>query len=162
MPRTVMRTRAISFQPRATLLALLALAGCFLAVAAPAKEQTVDEMKSRLSSTEIQNRPRLCVDIAEKQLAAYDKLYSASDMEKAQSALTDVISFSELARDYSIQSHKREKQTEIAVRNMIRKLNDLKHLVAHEDQAALENAINRLQLVRDDLLLAMFPNAKPK
>ena len=45
---------------------------------------------------------------------------------------------------------------------MTRKLNDLKHLVSREDQTAVQNAVDRLQRVRDDLLLAMFPKGKTK
>ena len=70
------------------------------------------------------------------------------------------MAFSELARDYAIQSHKYLKQTEIAIRTMARKLNDLKHTVAHDDQPAIQDAIDHLQRVRDDLLLAMFPHGK--
>lgn len=99
----------------------------------------------------------MCVQIAQKQLVEADKLYAASDVEKGEAALTDVVAYSELARDYSIQSRKHEKQTEIAARTMIRKLTDLVHSLAHDDQAPVRNAINRLERVRDDLLKAMFP-----
>ena len=70
--------------------------------------------------------------------------------------MTDVVAYSELARDYSIQSHKYQKQTEIAVREMTRKLTDLMHSLAHDDQAPVQDAIKRLQRVRDDLLASMF------
>ncbi len=125
-----------------------------------AQAQTITELKSRVMATEIPHRPQLCIEIAERQLASYDKLYAAADIQNAQSALSDVVTFSEMAKDYSLQSHKREKQTEIAIRRMARKLSDLKHVVAHEDQATLQNALNRLQSVRDDLLGAMFPKAR--
>ncbi len=131
-----------------------------VASAMAAKEQTVDELKARVSSSNIGDRPQLCLQIAERQLDDADKLYSALENEKAQSDLTDVVSFSELARDYSIQSHKHQKQTEITVRKMTRKLNDLKHSVTRDEQARVQNAIDRLQRVRDDLLLAMFPKGK--
>ena len=91
-----------------------------------------------------------------------DKLYTAFDSEKAQVSLTDVVTFSELARDYSIQSHKHQKQTEIEVRKMTRKLNDLKHVVSRDEQVVVQNAIDRLQRVRDDLLLAMFPKGQKR
>jgi hypothetical protein len=97
------------------------------------------------------------VHIAQKQLAEADKLYAASEIEKGQAALTDVVAFSELARDYAIQSHKYQKQTEIAARTMTRKLTDLMHSLGRDDQAPVRDAINRLQRVRDDLLTAMFP-----
>jgi hypothetical protein len=138
------------------------LLATFLVLPMAAKEQSVDELKARLSSTSIGDRPQLCLQIAERQLSDADKLYSALENDKAQADLTDVVAFSELARDYSIQSHKHQKQSEIAVRKMTRKLNDLKHLVSREDQTAVQNAIDRLQRVRDDLLLAMFPKGKTK
>jgi hypothetical protein len=139
---------------------LTVLVAIFLVLPMAAKEQSVDELKARLSSTSIGDRPQICLQIAERQLDDADKLYSALESEKAQSDLTDVVAFSELARDYAIQSHKHQKQTEIAVRKMTRKLNDLRHAVSHEELAAVQNAIDRLQRVRDDLLLAMFPKGK--
>jgi len=140
--------------------AVVALLAAFLASPMAAKEPTVDELKARLSSTSVGDRPQICLQIAERQLEDADKLYSALESEKAQSALTDVVTFSELARDNAIQSHKHLKQTEIAVRKMTRKLNDLKHSVSREEQASVQNAIDHLQRVRDDLLLAMFPKGK--
>jgi hypothetical protein len=135
------------------LLALVAL----MARAVPRNEPTVDELKARLSSLSVGDRPHLCVQIAKKQLAEADKLYVAGDVEKGQAALTDVVAYSELARDYAIQSHKYQKQSEIAVRVMTRKLTELLHSLGHDDQAPVQDAINRMQRVRDDLLKAMFP-----
>ena len=120
-------------------------------------EPTVEELKGRLSAAGAGDKPHLCVQIAQKQLAEADSLYAAGEVEKAQAAVSDVVAFSEMARDYSIQSHKYQKQAEIAVRTMVRKLADLKHVVTHEDQPALDSAISRLQRVRDDLLSSMFP-----
>jgi hypothetical protein len=136
---------------------LFALVAALTARGAPSSEPTVEELKARLSSASIGDRPHLCVRIAEKQLAEADKLYAASEIEKAQATLTDVVAFSELARDYAIQSHKYQKQTEIAARSMIRKLTDLLHTLPHDDQAPVRDAISHLQRVRDDLLVSMFP-----
>jgi len=138
-------------------LTLFALVAAVMARGTPRTEPTVEELKARLASTSIRDRPHLCVQIAEKQLAEADKLYAASDFEKGQAALTDVVAFSELARDYAIQSHKHQKETEIATRNMTRKLNDMLHSLGGPDQAPVRDAINHLQRVRDDLLASMFP-----
>jgi hypothetical protein len=127
------------------------------AVMARSNEPTVEELKARVASTSVRDRPHLCVEIAQKQLTEADKLYGASDFDKGQAALIDVVAYSELARDYAIQSHKYQKQTEIATRNMTRKLNDMLHSLGGPDQAPVRDAINRLQRVRDDLLAAMFP-----
>ncbi len=128
-----------------------------MARAVPSKEPTVDELKARLSSLSVGDRPHLCVQIAKKQLAEADKFYAAVEVEKGQAALVDVVAFSELARDYAIQSHKYQKQSEIAVRVMTRNLTEILHSLGHDDQAPVQDAINRMQRVRDDLLKAMFP-----
>jgi len=137
-----------------SILLLMLLVGI---VASARTEPTVEELKARVSSANVGEKAKICLEIAEKQLNAADKLYTADDMEKAQASLTDVVAFSELARDYSIQSHKHQKQTEIAIRSMTRKLNDLAHVVSRDDQGPLRDAIQHLERVRDDLLAAMFP-----
>ncbi len=141
------------------------LAISILLIALPqavAKEFTLEELKDRVASASITERPSLCIEISERQLGAADRLYVAGDPEKAQVALVDVAAFSELARDYAIQSHKHEKQSEIAIRKMARKLANLKHAVAREDQKQIQDTIDRLERVRDDLLKAMFPNGVKK
>jgi hypothetical protein len=140
----------------ALLLALLTLPAAAGASPAPRDEPTVEELKARISSASVGDRPHLCVQVAQKQLAEADKLYAAGEVEKAQAPLTDVVAFSELARDYAIQSHKYQKQSEIAVRVMTRKLTDLLHTLGHDDQGAVKAAVSRLERVRDDLLASMF------
>jgi len=135
----------------AGLLAAMTARGAF------ANEPSVEQLKARLSSANVGDRPHLCVQIAQKQLVEADKQYAAADFEKGQAALVDVVAYSELARDYAIQSHKYQKQSEIAVRTMTRKLTELMHSLGHDDQAPVQDALNRLQRVRDDLLMSMFP-----
>jgi hypothetical protein len=120
------------------------------------EEPTLDSLKARISSANVGDKPHLCVQVAQLRLNDADKLYAAGNLEQAQAALTDVVAYSELARDYSIQSHKYQKQSEIAVRGMTRKLTDILHGLAQQDQAAIKDAVKRLDRVRDDLLASMF------
>jgi len=137
--------------------AALVLALTVAAYALPRAEPTVDELKARVSSASTGEKAKLCIQIAERLLAETDQLYATDDVEKAQTTLNDVVSYSELARDYSIQSHKHEKQIEISVRAMTRKLNDIVHTLGHDQQAPVQDAIARLERVRDALLASMFP-----
>jgi hypothetical protein len=132
----------------ATLVAPSALTG--------REKPTLEELKEAVGKAAVADRPALCIRISEMQLDTADRLYVAGDSEKAQVALAEVVTYSEMARDNSIQSHKHEKQSEIAIRKMARKLGDLKHTVSHEDQDQIQNTIDRLQRIRDDLLGAMF------
>ncbi len=138
-------------------IALALFVALLVSSAASAADPSVNELKAKLASTSIRDRAHLCLHIAEIQMAEADKLYASDDMTKAQTALTDVVSYSELARDYAIQSRKYQKQTEIAVRGITRRLSDLAHSMPHDYQAPLHEALTKLQHVRDDLLAAMFP-----
>lgn len=133
---------------------------CACCARAVGGELTVEELKERVAKLSLPERASLCVEISERQLEAASKLFEAGDNEKAQGALVDVVAFSGLARDYAIQAHKREKQSEIAVRKMIRRLDGLKHAVAHEDQRQILESVQSLEKIRDDLLAAMFPRVK--
>ena len=127
-----------------------------------AEEPSVEELKARVTNASIADRPPLCLHISERQLGAAGRFYVASDSEQAKVALAEVVAFSELARDSAIQSRKHEKQSEIAIRKMVHKLTNLKHTVSHEDQEQVQSTIDRLQRVRDDLLVAMFPKVGKK
>jgi hypothetical protein len=144
---------------RPPLVALVLLLACGQVLA---RDYSVEELKGRVASASVADRPGLCLQISERELDAADQLYAGGESGKAQAALVDVAAFSELARDYAIQSHKHEKQSEIAVRKMTRKLANLKHAVTHEEQQQVQETIDRLERVRDDLLSAMFPNGKKR
>ena len=143
----------------ATGMALALVATSLLSARA---EPSIEELKGRAANALIADRPALCIRISERELGEADRLYVAGDSEKAQAALADVVAYSELARDYAIQAHKHEKQSEIAIRKMARKLADIKHTVSHEDQEQIQNTVDRLQQIRDDLLAAMFPKGGKK
>jgi hypothetical protein len=125
-------------------------------------EPTIDELKAQISHADVRDRPPLCLKVSERQLQEADKFYANGDSEAAKGALTDVVSFAEQAGNYSIQAHKHEKQSEIALRKAARKLADLKHAVSVEDQQQVQSAIDRLQKIRDDLLQAMFSKGGKK
>ncbi len=141
----------------------LCLSAVAAALAAGMSEgPTLEELKGRVGKAGISDRPALCIQVAELQLGAAQRFYEAGDSEQAKTALTDVVAFSELARDYAVQSRKHQKQSEIAVRGMVRKLMNLKHTVIHEDQEPVQTAVDGLQRVRDDLLSAMFSKGNKK
>ena len=121
-----------------------------------------DEPQDRGSSSPVADRPDIYVQMARRQVDAASKLYVSNEPGKAAGALNDVATYCERARDAAIASRSHEKQTEIGVRQMIRRLHDMKHVAVREDQATIQSVTDRLERVRDALLGAMFPKpAKP-
>ena len=120
------------------------------------KEETLEELKARAETASVEDRPGICIRIAEHQLDSADKLFMEGNANEGHTALADVVSYSEKARDAATQTGKKLKNTEIAVRKMSRKLHDVKHMVPFEDQAPVQDAIDHLERVRTDLLAKMF------
>src|SRR5579862_8190398 len=97
--RSGKRARRIGLRHIGARLCLWSALLVTLAVALPVragsdKDLTVDQLKDRVANASVGDRPKLCVEIAQRQLGEADKLYAASEIEKAQAPLTDVIAFS--------------------------------------------------------------------
>jgi hypothetical protein len=137
---------------------LLALASSYGA----AKDETVDELKARVESARLEDRPELCIRIAQHQLRNADKLYTEGQVEQARDAVDDIVTYSEKARDAALQTKKRLKNVEIDVRKIADKLRDIKRTIAFDDQPPVERAIRRLEDIRTTLLKEMFAKENKK
>ena len=125
-----------------------------------ARDESVDELKSRVQNALTQDRPKLCVQIVELQLRNADTLYRNGDVEQARAAVDDIVTYSRKARDSATETKKHLKNVEIAVRKMAEKLRDVKRTVSFEDQAPVEHAIQELEEIRTSLLQQMFSKDK--
>ena len=148
-----------------TTLRRFALTMLFLALVSAygaAKNETVDELKTRVESARVEDRPELCIRIAQHQLRNADKLYTDGQVEQAHAAVEDIVSYSEKARDAATQTKKHLKNVEIDVRKIADKLRDIKRTLAFEDQPPVEQAIRRLEDIRTTLLQQMFAKENKK
>ncbi len=127
-----------------------------------AKDETVDQLKAQVESARPEDRPELCIRIAQQQLRNADKLYTDGEVEQARAAVDDIVTYSEKARDAALQTKKRLKNVEIDVRKIADKLRDIKRTLAFDDQPPVEQAIRRLEDVRTKLLQSMFAKENKK
>jgi polyhydroxyalkanoate synthesis regulator phasin len=141
-----------------TTIAALLLATSVFAFAY--KTETLQELIARAGSAKLDDQPSLYVDISERQLKSADELYTAGKIDDARAAVQDVVTYSEKAQASSIQSGKKLKNTEIALRKMAAKLRDIKRSLNFDDQAPVEAAADRLESLRTDLLTHMFGKSK--
>lgn len=133
-----------------------------LALCAMAKDETVDELKARFESARPEDRPELGIRIAQHQLRNADNLYRNGNVDQANAAVNDIVTYSEKARDAATQTKKHLKNIEIDARKMAEKLRDIKRTLAFEDQPPVEQAIRRLEDVRTTLLKEMFARENKK
>ena len=139
---------------------LLALILCTSLLAAGKKEESLDQLKARASSAPPDRRISLSLEIAQRQLKLADKLYTDGNPEEAHAAIKDVITYSEQAGAAANESGKKLKQSEITVRKMAHRLLEIKRSVNFEDQQPLQDAADRLEHVRSELLTRMFGPSK--
>jgi hypothetical protein len=133
-----------------TLLAVISLAPFVCA------DQALDQQIARAEAAPPGERPALYIRIARQQADAADKLYQAGDPDAGNRALNDVVTYAGKASDAAATTGKRLKDTEIAVRKMAEKFRDVKRTLPFEDQAPVQEAIDRLEKMRTDLLSVMF------
>ncbi len=126
------------------------------ALAATARQETVEELKAKLSSAKPADQPKLCLEIARRQLDAVQQAYQATQNEQAQKLLQEVVQYAQQAGDAARQSRKHIKKTEIEVRKMSRRLQDLKPTLDVDSRQPVQEAIDRLEHVRTQLLMQMF------
>src|ERR1035438_10890182 len=122
----------IAMRPFAVTMLLLALASAY----GVAKDETVEELKARVESARVEDRPELCIRIAQHQLRNADKLYNEGKEDEAPPAVDDIVTYSEKARDAATQTKKHLKNVEIDVRKIADRseehtseLQSLRHLV---------------------------------
>jgi len=137
---------------------LLALAFAYGA----AKDETTAELNARFEGARPEDRAELGIRIAQRQLREADKLYSDGKVDQARTAVEDIVTYSEKARDSAIQTKRHLKNVEIDVRKIAEKLRDIKRTLAFEDQAPVEQAIRGLEDIRTSLLKEMFAKEDKK
>jgi polyhydroxyalkanoate synthesis regulator phasin len=143
---------------RQTTIVSILLATSLLALAY--KTETLQELMARADSARVEDRPTLCVEVAERQLKSADELYTAGKPDEARTAVKEVVGYSEKAHDAAIESGKKVKNTEIAFRKMAAKLRDIKRSLNFDDQAPVQAAVDRLESLRTELLSHMFGKGK--
>ena len=120
------------------------------------RDETIEQLTARAESARLEERPALYVEIAQRELDSAGQFCQAGKPEEARTAVGNVVTFSDKARDAAIHSGKKLKDTEIALRKMTARLRDIRRTLAFEDQAPVDEAVKRLEQMRTELLSFMF------
>ena len=150
MERKIIRIRAIWMMSAVVVLAAIA-------ATAVDKKGTIEELKERLeNTTKAKDRVELAVVIAERQFESADQAYGAGKIEEGQKEIADVEKYGVLAANESSKSRQRMKQTEIALRKVEDRLDNLAHSVDIDSRPPVSDALSRIDKARSALLLHMF------
>ena len=135
------------------LFSLLMLAG----------QSNPSDLKARADAAQGAERVNLSLEYARQQLELANKLYTDGDVEKAEAAVGEVLTYSQRATQAATSSNKRLKQAEIDLRKLEHRMRDIGQSLNIDDRPPLEKGVQALEQLRADLLAKMFgPKAEPK
>lgn len=126
-----------------------------IAVAAD-KQESIESLKARAEQAPPKEQVDLFTRIAEHQLEALDRDYSGGNIPQARAALADVQSYGVKAAQTSVQTGKRMKKTEIALRKIAGRLEAIRKTLEVDDRPPVAAATQKLENARSELLNSMF------
>ncbi len=120
------------------------------------KQESVESMKARFERTSPKDQIELALKIAEHQVSAMDKAYTDGNIDAARAALADVQNFGVHAAEASASTGKHMKPTEIALRKMTVRLENIRRTLDVDDRQPVGDAIQKIETARNELLNRMF------
>jgi hypothetical protein len=133
---------------------------CFAAAAGQSGGDRSAELRAKAEAATPADQSRLFIEIARMQFAAAKSDYDSGKAPQAQAALKDLSTAAERATRAAIQSRKRLKNTEIDLRKLTERLNNLKPTLSVDDRAPVQQVIEHLEKLRNELLTQMFSKSK--
>jgi hypothetical protein len=136
------------------LLFLLAAGGAAFA----AGQETLEQLIARANSAEPGQQPNLYLEVADREV----KAATANKPEDGRTALQQTVNYADKAHALVLKSGRKLPHTEIKIRRMAARLRDLKQNVDADEQAFVQDAVDKLEGFRTELLKAMFGAKNPE
>ncbi len=135
------------------------LALLFLLVSSCAQAQApsrLEELKHRAEHEKEQKRGPAYVDIARELVENANNAYGDGNQNKAEEAIKESLTYAYQAVASAKERGKKIKETEINLRKLSNRVEEIRHSVALDDQPPLEAAHRKLEQLRTELLDRMF------
>ena len=124
-------------------------------------DEPLEALKARAESARAQDQGPLFAQIARREVAEADHLYTEGDIAKAKQAVDNVVAYAGRASEAAQKSGKHLKNTEISLRETGRQLDDVRKTLSFEDRPYVEAAVKQVEKLRQELLERMFgPQSK--
>jgi|SRR5579859_419203 len=129
---------------------------------AGATQKNIDQMKAEADKAEGGHQAKLCAEVAQQLVPVADQQFTQGNVEEAQKTVQEILNYAAKARDASIKSRGKMKETEIVLRATQRKLEAVKRTISAEDRPPLDAVEKKLEQFRQDILNEMFAPPKKK
>ena len=119
-----------------------------------------DRAKATADATTGDSCAEVCLDAARKLTELSNQNFTDGQTDAGQANMKEAGKYAERAGQASIASHKHQKQTEIGMRRLTKRMHDIVLTLNFEDRPPVEEVIKAVETVHSNLLLNMFGNPK--
>jgi hypothetical protein len=121
-----------------------------------AQEHSQVDLQSKADQARGVECAQLSMQAAQHLLEDADRLFSNGGVEAAHGAIDAALHYVRRSVDCTLQVRKHEKASEIEIRELIRRMNDVRRTLDSEDRPHLSRALTELDEQRDRLLMSLF------
>ena len=121
-----------------------------------ARRESDEEVRAKADAATGSDKAELCMKVADRELKVTLEAYKANKPDQGRAALEQIVKYSDAAHLAAIDSGKNLKRTEIKIRKIAEHLHDLRLNAEPDDQPIIQNAVDKLQEFRTELLKSMF------
>src|SRR3954471_14854822 len=131
----------------------------FAAALAPAWDQSLDTLKEQARR---EDHPRLYAEVVRRQVDVANGFYTSGEIEKAQSAVAEIVSFTAKVLESAppIKDPRKLKDTELTLSKASHRLEEVRRSLSLEDQPPVQDAVQSIEKARRELLSMMFDKKK--
>jgi stress-induced morphogen len=128
-----------------------------LSLALAASEQkTIDQLKTEAEHAAPDQQGRLYAELADLLVPIADKQFTDGESVKGHATVQEILQDARKAHDLAIQTRKKMKETEKALRQCRRRLEGMRRTLAAEDRPAVEAVEKQLEKLTQEVLESMF------
>jgi stress-induced morphogen len=128
-----------------------------LSLALAASEQkTIDQLKAEAEHAAPDQQGRLYAELADSLVPIADKQFTDGESVKGHATVQEILQDATKAHDLAIQTRKKMKETEKALRQCRRRLEGMRRTLAAEDRPAVEAVEKQLEKLTQEVLESMF------
>jgi hypothetical protein len=119
-------------------------------------DETIEQLIARAEAARPDQQPDLHMQVAQRELKLATEAFKADKLEEFRAAVQQIVKYSDSAHTAALHTGKHAKSTEIKIREIAIRLRDVKLNLDADEQPAVQDAIDRLQGFRTELLHSMF------
>lgn len=116
----------------------------------------IARLKDKASKMKDEDRAHTYSEICLQLAEAANEEYADGNPQKGVERIKELLDYAQKVLDLAQQKDKKVKQSEINIRKCSRRLEEIRRTVNLEDQPPIEEAVKKLDAVREDLLKVVF------